>query len=302
VSDLEVREARAEGRTVAEARAKIAAELGLPEVEIKFFVLDEGKAGFLGIGARPAVVLGQALVERPVRARAGTGREERGKDQRPRPPAEAERRAAPQRPPETERAPEEPRRADASPAATELEGEEERREDAAEEAQLTGTAWHALAVSFVEGFLKALGQEEAVRAEDAGDHLVLSTGGDFDWFCQGRSDALDSLQFLCQLSVARRLGLRRARPRLVIDLGGYRKRREVELTELARRTAERVRTSGKPVRLEVMPASERRVVHMVLQGEPGVQTRSEGTDPHRYVVVTPARGVRTREGGASDEH
>jgi spoIIIJ-associated protein len=247
-----IREARAEGRTVAEAKRRIVAELGLPEDAIRFFVLDEGRPGFLGIGARPAVVIGQALVEEPAKA-----------------PKERPGRVV---------------RASAAPAV-----DTAVTEGKAEEAEALPDGWEEAAKAFLEGFLTTVGQPATVQVERRPDHVFLSADGDYSWLCRARSDALDSLQYLTQVAVARRYGRKSARPRIVIDLGGFRARRAQELETLARQVAEKVRTSGKPARLEVMPPSERRIVHMVLQSEPGVETRSEGAEPNRYVVVVPER-------------
>ena len=53
------------------------------------------------------------------------------------------------------------------------------------------------------------------------------------------------------------------------------------------RSAEEAKTTGEPVELEPMSSIERRIVHLRLQDEPGVSTRSEGEEPYRYVVVEP---------------
>ena len=74
----------------------------------------------------------------------------------------------------------------------------------------------------------------------------------------------------------------------MVDAGGYRERRTATLEALAVRSAERVISSGEPVELEPMSPIERKVVHVRLQDFPGVETRSEGTEPSRYVVVAPA--------------
>lgn len=258
-----IREARAEGRTVAEAKRRIVAELGLPEEEIRFFVLDEGKQGFLGFGSRPAVVIGQALVEeRPSGAKAGVG------------PGPGPSRTGEVPAPET------------APVEAPTSAPDEAEVGAGDELP---EGWEETARAFLEGFLAAVGQPAPVRLERRSDHLFLSAQGDYGWFCRARSDTLDSLQYLTQVAVARRYGRKSARPRIVIDLGGFRARRAEELEALARQVAEKVRASGKPARLEVMPPSERRIVHMVLQSEPGVETRSEGSEPNRYVVVVPER-------------
>lgn len=73
-----------------------------------------------------------------------------------------------------------------------------------------------------------------------------------------------------------------------VDAGGYRERRRARLEAMARAAASRAVREGAPVRLEPMSAPERRVVHLTLQDEEGIETHSEGDDPDRYVVVAPA--------------
>ncbi|MFQ5929599.1 MAG: protein jag [Acidobacteriota bacterium] len=73
----------------------------------------------------------------------------------------------------------------------------------------------------------------------------------------------------------------------VVDCNEYRATRVMELQLLARKAAEKVQLSGIPFRLQAMPASERRVVHLALVEEPGVRTESEGAGLHRGVVILP---------------
>jgi spoIIIJ-associated protein len=75
---------------------------------------------------------------------------------------------------------------------------------------------------------------------------------------------------------------------VVVDAAGYRDRRQASLDTLAVRSAERAVSSGGPVELDPMTAVERKVVHLRLKDFPGVVTRSEGTEPNRYVVIEPA--------------
>src|SRR5207244_3489124 len=71
-----------------------------------------------------------------------------------------------------------------------------------------------------------------------------------------------------------------------LDIEGYRRRREEQLREVARRVAVRVRTTGQAVTLEPMLAYERRIVHLAVQDSPGVRTESVGVDPNRRVVIS----------------
>ena len=74
----------------------------------------------------------------------------------------------------------------------------------------------------------------------------------------------------------------------VVDCRGYRKGRELELELMAQKAAENVKHSGKPLSLQPLPASERRVIHLALAEEPSIRTESEGTGLHRRVVILPA--------------
>ena len=74
-----------------------------------------------------------------------------------------------------------------------------------------------------------------------------------------------------------------------VDVDGYRRRREEALVGLAKRTASRVRTTGRSVTLEPMPPNERRIVHLALQDDPAVVTVSIGEGEARKVAITPSR-------------
>ncbi|MDZ7577112.1 MAG: R3H domain-containing nucleic acid-binding protein [Candidatus Nanopelagicales bacterium] len=97
-------------------------------------------------------------------------------------------------------------------------------------------------------------------------------------------EVLAALQDLTRLAVAREMG---ERSRLMVDVAGFRARRRETLQQLAAEAVEKVRESSAPVRLERMSAFERKVVHDVVT-EAGLHSESEGTDPARYVVISPA--------------
>jgi spoIIIJ-associated protein len=96
---------------------------------------------------------------------------------------------------------------------------------------------------------------------------------------------------------------------VAVDIEGYRLRREEQLREMAERVASRVRATGSAVTLEPMLAYERRVVHLAVQGQPGLKTESVGVEPNRRVVISstapgargpfrpPAGGFRRPGGG-----
>lgn len=75
--------------------------------------------------------------------------------------------------------------------------------------------------------------------------------------------------------------------RVSLDIAGYRKRREEKLEKMALEAAEIARKEKKPVPLSPMPAHERKFVHSILTDVGGVDTRSEGEEPDRRIVVFP---------------
>ena len=98
---------------------------------------------------------------------------------------------------------------------------------------------------------------------------------------------LDALQEVTRRAVQRQL---ETRCRVMVDVEDYRKRRRARLAEKARGVARRVRSSGRPERLEPMNAYERKIVHDAVSEVGGVETASEGEDPERRVVVRRGAG------------
>ncbi len=101
-----------------------------------------------------------------------------------------------------------------------------------------------------------------------------------------RGETLRSLQFLLNLLVSRRV---QKWPQVVVDVGNYRQRRQESLEGLARRMAERVRQTGRPIMLEPMAAYERRIVHLALRDDKSIYTESSGEGENRKIVIYPAK-------------
>jgi len=117
------------------------------------------------------------------------------------------------------------------------------------------------------------------------DEAVTGTvsGGDLGLLIGRHGQTIDAIQYLANALAYRAYG--DDRKEVVVDAAGYRERRRETLEALAMRSAERAVSTGEPVELEPMSSIERRIVHLRLQDEPGVSTRSEGDEPYRYVVV-----------------
>jgi spoIIIJ-associated protein len=98
-----------------------------------------------------------------------------------------------------------------------------------------------------------------------------------------RGETLAALQLLVNLITYKQTG---EHERVIVDVEGYRARREENLRSMAERIAQQVRDSGRPVMLEAMPPNERRIVHMALAEYEDISTESTGEGDQRRVVVS----------------
>jgi spoIIIJ-associated protein len=118
-----------------------------------------------------------------------------------------------------------------------------------------------------------------------GDRALVSVvGGDLSVLVGPEGQVLEALQELTRLAVLRETG---ERSRVLLDVAGHRALRRVALVELAEQTVLRVKDDGQPVRLEPMSSYERKVVHDAVAAS-GLTSESEGQEPQRRVVVSPA--------------
>jgi len=114
--------------------------------------------------------------------------------------------------------------------------------------------------------------------------LVDITGKDLSILIGKRSETLNALQYISRLIVSKELGENII---LIIDVEGYRTRRERQLRQLAHRMAEQAIKTGRKQILEPMPPNERRIIHMELREDGQVTTESIGEEPHRKVTIIP---------------
>jgi len=101
-----------------------------------------------------------------------------------------------------------------------------------------------------------------------------------------RGETLDALQYLINLSVNKSQEVRK---KIIIDIEGYRNRREETLQKLALKLADKAKQRGRNVVLEPMSSQERRIIHTALQGREDIYTFSEGEEPYRKIVISPKK-------------
>jgi spoIIIJ-associated protein len=255
------REIESRGSNVEEAVAAGLEELGVREDAVEIEVLDEGSRGLLGIGARPARVRLVVKTDAQVTPAA---------------PAPA--------PPTVTPAPEPTPVVEVEELA---EGEPEVAPSSVEE-ELESAA--PIARQTLEELLEKMGISARVedyikQPQDVDDYhkLVLNVRGrDLGILIGRRGETLDALQYIARLIVGREL---QRRVNLVVDVEGYRVRRERSLEQLAQRMAERAVATGRRQVLEPMPAAERRIIHVALRHHSEVATESIGQDENRKVTI-----------------
>lgn len=252
--------------SVEEAVAKGLEDLGVSEDAVDVEVLDEGSRGLFGLGSRHARVRltfkAQPRKERSAAPAATTEAPETTAEQ-PSPP--------------------EPMASEETMIAAEP-----------EEKQVTEEEENTLRIAreIVSELLEKMGIDAQVTsrygvAEDARSRkplLVDINGRDLSILIGPRAETLNALQYIAALIIGKELG--RSVP-LVVDVEGYRVRREQQLRQLARRMADQAIKTGRRQILEPMPANERRLVHIELRNNPQVTTESVGEDPRRKVTIIP---------------
>jgi spoIIIJ-associated protein len=134
--------------------------------------------------------------------------------------------------------------------------------------------------------LESIGGQARIEIREDDEHMTATfVGRELGLVIGKHGQTIDAIQYLVNAVVGRNRG--EERKPVVVDAAGYRARREATLATLATRSAERAVTSARSVELDPMTAVERKVVHVCLKDVPGVVTRSEGTEPNRFVVIDP---------------
>jgi spoIIIJ-associated protein len=140
----------------------------------------------------------------------------------------------------------------------------------------------------LEEVVAGLGLNGTVEVER--DHEVVTgtvNGEDLGLFIGRHGQTIDAVQHLIfRIALARGAG-DEGDLRVVIDAEGYRARRAEALQRVADQAADDARRYGRPVALDAMTASERKLVHEYLRDRGGVETYSEGEEPDRHLVVAP---------------
>ena len=255
--------------SVEEAIEKGLAELGLPAEAVEVEILDQGSRGLFGIGSR------QARIRLTVIAPAGEKTKTEKPSQKPSKPVEEKREVKKEVATTETPGVQEPVPLKVKPAISpEQENDLQIAQATVSELLDTMKVQASVSVHYAEP------DDERSRVPI----LVEIRGDDLSILIGRRAETLNALQYISSLMVSKELG----RPvSLVVDVEGYRTRREGQLRQLARRMAEQAVKTGRRQVLEPMPANERRIVHLELRGHEYVTTESVGEEPRRKVTILP---------------
>ena len=295
------------GKTVEEATAKALAELQVARGEVNVDVLSEGSKGIFGIGAKEARILVTKLYgemtepevdEEIAKADSIVPREELTEASERQAQMSAGLEAATGIEVQNEEpvietpstvSEQEPQAAEEKAGADVAENEDAAAEavtnrrpqsafSAAEQAEVAQRA-----KDFLQSVTDAMGLDVMIEKRLTTERILLQLHGRGLGVLIGKhGKTLDSLQYLTNLA-ANQSG--RGRYFVMLDVEDYRERRQATLESLAIRMASRVKRSQRPLVLEPMNAYERKIIHLTLQDDPDVYTKSEGELDNRHLVI-----------------
>lgn len=243
--------------TVDEAIEKGLGDLGMPRDSVDIEVLDEGGKGLFGLGNR------QARVRLTIKSDSDEPE-----------PIVMEESDSPE----------------AMFAAPPVQADEEEVE---EEPPFIGEDYILdIARDVVSELLEKMKVRASVTAEylpatDSRNRVPVRVnikGDDLSYLIGRQAETLNALQYISSLIINKEIG--RSIP-LIVDVEGYRERREKQLRQLARRMADQAVNTGRRQVLEPMPANERRIIHIELRENPEISTESIGEEPRRKVTIIP---------------
>lgn len=257
------------GKTVNDLITDACQDLGVTSDRLDYVVVDEGSSGFLGLGAKNAVIKARIKSAEAVEEAAPA-------------PAAAEEVKEAVKAEVNEVVKAEAVKSEEAPAV-----KEEKIIPVSDPAK-----YEASAKKFLEDVFKAMNMEATIKtsfelSENALD--IELAGNDMGILIGKRGATLDSLQYLVSLVVNKDS---EQYIRVKVDTEDYRERRRATLENLAKNVSAKVKRTGRPYELESMNPYERRIIHSALQDNDYVYTYSEGEGTNRHIVVALKEGVR----------
>lgn len=240
-------------KTLDDAITEALVQLGITSDQLDYDVIEKGSTGFLGIGAKQAVIKARKKEDKPQKEEEEIKKEVK-EEIKEEVKQEAKKKVE---------------------KKTELSSVEEATINECEK--------------FVRDVLSAMDMKDVkVKSciDEDGALSIDMEGSNMGILIGKRGQTLDSLQYLTN-RVANKM--QDGYVRVKLDTEDYRKRRKQTLENLAKNIASKVKRTRRTVSLEPMNPYERRIIHSALQSDPAVSTHSEGEEPYRRVVVTYVR-------------
>lgn len=277
---------RIKAKTVEAAVEEGMKQLGITRAEAVVHVVEKPSTGLFGLLHKKMAVVDISAPEIPAEPEEtpeAPAAEETRADEAPAEapaaePAEPKAEAASEAEPEEkgEETPAEPEEAQAEEVPEEKEEEKpfdpEEQKKVAEEAR-----------KFLENVFRGMHLPVIMECMMNEERILFSLHGEGLGILIGKhGQTLDALQYLTNLAAGKAA---HGRYFVMLDVENYRERRKDTLEALAKRLAGKVKRTGEPVKLEPMPAGERRIIHLALQDDDAVITESEGEAPYRYITI-----------------
>ena len=255
-------------KTVEDAVLEAAMKLATTREHLEYEVIEKGSAGFLGFGAKPAVIKARALSDEEIEK----------SEKQPETVKEVVKQEV------KKEIKKEVKKAE--PVKTVKEEKVEKTEEPAPVKKEAVSGKEISAEDFLKDVFKAMDMVVDIKVTENKEEKTMDielSGDEMGVLIGKRGQTLDSLQYLVSLVVNKYSD---DYIRVKIDTENYRERRKETLENLARNIAYKVKRTRKTVSLEPMNPYERRVIHSALQNDRYVTTHSEGEEPYRRVVVT----------------
>ncbi len=145
--------------------------------------------------------------------------------------------------------------------------------------------------------LMDISSQVKVSVQDDRYKVDIDTAGVDGLLIGKKGQNLEELTYLVKRMVGKQL---KRNVRIEVDVGGYRRRRQEALRNKAISLANKVKSTGREMRMEPLPAAERRIVHLALQGDTQVKTYTVGEGDLKNVVIAPVRQASREGGGKTD--
>ena len=254
-----------EDKSIDDAIEKACRDFGVPREKLNIEIISESTGGFLGVLSKKAKIKASLL----------SFDMDFNLTDDPQPKIETRKKIEPRIMPQAQPAP-----ASQAAIATPTASTSSFSSEAVSE--LASPAKELLA-----GILTRMSFECQISVKETPEKIILNIEGDESGLLIGRrGQNLDALQYILNKAINKSDNDRKM---ISVDSETYRKRREESLLELAQRVREKVKNTQKPVSLAHMNAHDRRIIHLALQEDESLTTKSRGEGEYRKIVVLPAR-------------